>query len=182
MSCCVAGCGTTLALTRGRSDYPRPVTRGLLQTDRRAALRSLACAALAVPLISACDATDTTQGRSTGVRPTAGAAAADAALVHLLAQHIAGLRVAATAVAQRSAARRSWALDLASLHQQHLRKLGATSAHAAPSSARTPAALVAAEGVLRQALVIASGRAESGALAQVLASMAAAIDQRLVTT
>ncbi|HJQ05212.1 MAG TPA: hypothetical protein VJ872_07195 [Nocardioides sp.] len=156
------------------------MTRAPLQTDRRAALRSLACAALVVPLISACDATDTTQGRSTGVRPTAGSAAADAALVDVLAQQIAGLRVAATAVAKRSPRRRSWALDLASMHQQHLRKLGATTAHAAPSVARTPAALAAAEGVVRDALVSAAGRAESGALAQVLASMAAAIEQRLV--
>lgn len=163
------------------ADYPRPVTRAPLQTDRRAALRSLAWVALVAPLAAACDATDTTPARSTGVRPTAGAAAADATLVASLARRIAALRTAATAVAKHSPDRRAWALDLASLHQQHLRKLGAASTHASGVSARTPEALAAAERDLRQALVAASGRAESGALAQVLASMAAAVQQRLVT-
>lgn len=157
------------------------MTRAPLQTDRRAALRSLAWVALVAPLAAACDATDTTQGRSTGVRPTAGAAAADAALVTAVAGRIATLQAAATVVAKHSPSRRAWALDLASLHHQHLRKLGATSTRTTGVSARTPAALAAAEGDLRQALVSASGRAESGALAQVLASMAAAIQQRLVS-
>jgi hypothetical protein len=157
------------------------VTNRVPRTDRRGALRTAAIATLALPalpLAAACDATDTTphEGR---IDPTAGAAAADQALVDAVARRIAGLRQAATSLARHDHAHRSWLLAVAALHEQHLRKLGATGARPRAARATSVAALTSAERSLQQTLVAASSRAASGALAQVLASMAAAIEQRL---
>lgn len=179
MSCCVAGCAATLARCRPGSAYPQPVPEPVTLTDRRVALRG-AAAVLAIPLLAAgCDATDTTTPRNGRVRPTAGSANADQDLVASVAGRVAGVRAAATRLAQHDHTHRSWALGLASLHQRHLHRLG-TGWAAKPVKAQTAAALVAAERQLQQSLVSAAERAESGSLAQVLASMAAAVGQRLV--
>lgn len=133
-------------------------------------------AALALPVLAACDATDTGAGR---IEPTATSAAGDQALVDGVARRMATLRVAATTLARHDHGHRGWLLGLAALHQQHLHKLGATGTRPAHSRASTTGALTSAERDLQQALVTASSRAASGALAQVLASMAAAVAQRL---
>lgn len=168
----------TLARNDHRPAYPQPVPERVTLTDRRDALRG-AAAVLAIPLLAACDATDTTTPRNGRVRPTAGSANADQDLVASVAGRVAGVRAAATRLAQHDHTHRSWALGLASLHQRHLHRLG-TGWAAKPVKAQTAAALVAAERQLQQSLVSAAERAESGSLAQVLASMAAAVGQRLV--
>ncbi|MCL2543918.1 MAG: hypothetical protein FWE71_15850 [Nocardioidaceae bacterium] len=149
-------------------------------TDRRGALRAAAAAALTLPVLAACDATVSTPPRSGRERRTGRSSGGDQALVASLARQIAGTRAAATVVAHHHHDSRNWALGLATLHQKHLHRLGATSARPAVVSARTPTALVSAERRLQHSLVAGAGQAESGALAQVLASMAAAIGQRLV--
>jgi hypothetical protein len=159
--------------------YPLRVTNRVPLTDRRGVLRGAAVAAVALPVLAACDATDVTP-RNGSVRQTGRSSAADQALVSTIAGQVAGTRAAAASLAKHDKTRRTWALGLAALHQQHLRRLG-TGWTATQVKAGTPAALVAAEQRLQHALAVAAGQAESGALAQVLASMAAAIDQRLVT-
>ena len=145
---------------------------------RRGILRGAAVAALTMPVLAACDATDVTP-RNGSVRQTGQSSAADQTLVSTVAGVVAGTRAAANALSKNDKAHRTWALGLASMHQQHLSRLG-TGWTATPVQARTPAALAAAERTLQQKLVSAAQQAESGALAQTLASMAAAIGQRLV--
>jgi len=157
------------------------VTNRAPLTDRRVALRTAAVAALALPVLPAlagCDATDEVP-RTGKQRQTAGASPGDRALVQSVAVRIASLHAAATAAAKRDKAHRSWLLDLASLHQQHLHRLGATDARPQRSGRGTTARVVAGEQQLKSFLLGAADGAESGALAQVLASMAAAVAQRL---
>ncbi|GAB2985727.1 hypothetical protein [Nocardioides montaniterrae] len=154
------------------------MTISLPPTDRRGLLRGAAVATLALPVLAACDATEVTP-RSGSVKQSGDSSAADAALVAKIAGQVAGTRAAAQKLAKHDHAHRTWALQLASLHQQHLARLG-TGWIAPGVVAGTPKSLIAAEERLQQSLVRATGQVESGALAQVLASMAAAIGQRLV--
>ena len=160
--------------------YPRPVISRVPRTDRRAAVLSALAVVATAPVLAACDATDTTP-RSGHVSPTTDSAADDGAQVAAVARAIAGARAAALKLAKHDHAQRTWALGLAALHQQHLHKLGATGARPRTVHASTRQGLVTAEQDLQHRLVAACGRAQSGALAQVLASMAAAIGQRLVS-
>ncbi|GAA3522174.1 ferritin-like domain-containing protein [Nocardioides daeguensis] len=157
---------------------PRPVSRRLVLGG------GIGVATLA---LSGCDVLDDVLGSdddpgvSGAVTPTAPPADADSALVEGVLAEISttGGLAAATAAADpghRAAAR------LARIHRIHATELGGTVASAAPGAVAPadPQALLSAEGALQQQLVDAARKADSGGLAQVLASMAAALGQALV--
>lgn len=119
---------------------------------------------------------------SEAVEPTGQAVGADSGLVEQVSGEVAAALVAATATARRYRALRPVAQPFADLHLAHLESLDATADDSEGTApAGRPAALAAllrTEAKLQRSLVAAALEAESGALAQVFASMAAAVAQR----
>lgn len=145
----------------------------------------LAGAALA---LAGCDAVDDLldgddgPGVSGAVSPTALAVDADSDLVATVLDEVTATGALATAVGTTVPALAGAATRLARLHEAHATELGGADPVDAPvvPTARAAAlrSLARAEARLQDRLVEAAGRAESGALAQVLASMAAAVAQQ----
>lgn len=145
----------------------------------------LAGAALA---LAGCDAVDDLldgddgPGVSGAVSPTAPAVDADSDLVATVLDEVTATGALATAVGTTVPALAGAATRLARLHEAHATELGGADPADAPvvPTARAAAlqSLARAEARLQDRLVEAAGRAESGALAQVLASMAAAVAQQ----
>lgn len=145
----------------------------------------LAGAALA---LAGCDAVDDlldgddAPGVSGAVSPTAPAVDADSDLVATVLDEVTATGALATAVGTTVPALAGAATRLARLHEAHATELGGADPADAPvvPTARAAAlqSLARAEARLQDRLVEAAGRAESGALAQVLASMAAAVAQQ----
>jgi hypothetical protein len=93
-------------------------------------------------------------------------AALDAVLAQLLA-------------ARGVPAQRAAVVPLLRAHRRHLEALDATSSAQPSATSVTLAQVRAQELALRDSLVASAGRAQSGALARLLASMAASVDQHL---
>lgn len=136
--------------------------------------------------LSGCDVvdgllgSDDDPGVSGAVTPTAPPADDDSALVEDVLAEIS--TTGALAVATAAAPGHRAAARLARIHRVHATELGGTVASAAPGAVAPadPQALLTAEATLQQHLVDAARKADSGGLAQVLASMAAALGQALV--
>lgn len=140
-----------------------PVTHALL--PRRAALAAGAGVVLAA---AGCDG----RGSTPTARPT-GSTDPDTALV---AEVVTALRRAERVAGAQGA------LELAALHRAHLEALEAAPAAVGGRPPKRGAAPVRrTEEALHRTLVRAAERAESGALARLLASMSAAVAQRLAT-
>ncbi|KRB76054.1 hypothetical protein ASE01_13540 [Nocardioides sp. Root190] len=139
-------------------------------------------------LLGGCDAVgdlldgDDEPGVSGAVTPTAPAVDADSALVSEVTQAIAATSALATATGTTVAALARIGTHLARIHDAHLVELGGADPAQAPvvptDRATALKGLVLAEQRLQDRLVLAAGAARSGALAQVLASMAAAVAQQ----
>ena len=137
-----------------------------------------------------CDAVDGLLDRdddprvSGAVTPTAPAVDADSDLVTEVVTAVAAVAALATATGTTHPGLAATTARLEALHAAHLAELGGTDPAPAPTVAGTrPAALTAleqAETRLQDRLVQAAGEARSGALAQVLASMAAGVAQQRV--
>ena len=116
------------------------------------------------------------------VDPTAPAVDADSDLVETVAEHLATTLALAGAVGAAHRGLRPLSRRLAALHRAHLEQLGRSddgrgdTVRGSSAAARTR--LLRAEEQLQQRLVRAALDAESGALAQVFASMAAAVAQQ----
>lgn len=146
-----------------------------------------ALAASALALVG-CDAVDDLLGDeddpgvSGAVTPTAPAVDADSDLVATVLEAVTATGALATAVGTTVPALASAATRLARLHEAHAVELGGADQADAPAVPAGRAAalrrLEQAETRLQERLVTAAGEAESGALAQVLASMAAAVAQQ----
>lgn len=124
-------------------------------------------------------------GAAGAARPSEPAVDADSDLVERMGGEIGAVLLTARATARRHKSLRTVAQPFVVLHLAHLEDLDATAgdggtAPATPAAAR--AALLRAEEKLQRSLVRAALKAESGALAQVFASMAAAIAQRRAVT
>lgn len=157
---------------------PIPISRRALVTG------AVAGSALA---LTGCDSVadllegDDEPGVSGAVTPTAPAVDADSDLVAGVLDAVAAAAALATAVGTTVPALAPVATRFARLHAAHVEELGGTEPADSPvvPSAR-PAALrrlARTERRLQDRLVQAAGEAESGALAQVLAAMAAAVAQ-----
>lgn len=121
-----------------------------------------------------------------GAEPTAPAVDADSDLVEQVGAAIEAAAATATAVARQHPGHRALGRRLAALHRAHLAELGRGRVGAAPA-ARLPAArarehLLRVEAELERHLGRAAVEAESGALAQVFAAMAAALAQQRAVT
>lgn len=144
-------------------------------------------AASALALVG-CDAVDDLLGDeddpgvSGAVSPTAPAVDADSDLVATVLEAVTATGALATAVGTAVPSLASAATRLARLHEAHAAELGGADQADAPAVPAGRAAalrrLEQAESRLQDRLVTAAGEAESGALAQVLASMAAAVAQQ----
>jgi hypothetical protein len=128
---------------------------------------------------------DDEPGVSGAVTPTAPAVDADSALVTEVAQAIAATGALATATATTLAPLARLGTHLARIHAAHLAELGGdgpddqTAVPVVPTGRRAAlTALLLAEERLQDRLTVAAGAAQSGALAQVFASMAAAVAQQ----
>ncbi|GAA1524477.1 hypothetical protein [Nocardioides humi] len=125
---------------------------------------------------------DDDPGVSGAVTPTAPPADADSTLVEGILEAIAATGALATATGTAFPGLARIGSRLARLHDAHAAELGGTATTDPPqvAAARKPAraALLAAEADLQERLVGAAQQARSGALAQVLAAMAAAIAQQ----
>lgn len=138
--------------------------------------------------LSGCDGVDgllggdDDPGVSGEVSPTAPAVDDDSALVSEVAAAIAAVAALATATGTTVPALARVGAHLARLHEAHLERLGGAEAPdppAVPATRRAALArLLQAEVRLQDRLVAAAGEAGSGGLAQVLASMAAAVAQQ----
>ncbi|MDQ6524248.1 hypothetical protein RB608_11580 [Nocardioides sp. LHD-245] len=121
-------------------------------------------------------------GVSGAVTPTAPAADADSSLVGDTVEAISTTGALAAAVAAGFPALARRGARLARIHDAHAAELGGAVTAAAPAVPGDPkqawATLLAAEAELQQRLVAAAQQAHSGALAQVLAAMAAALAQQ----
>lgn len=138
-------------------------------------------------LLSGCDALDSVLGESDpvppgAVSPTAPAVDADSALVEEVATAIASAGALASATGTTIPALARVGARLARIHEAHAGELGRTTAADQPvvDGGRTAALrrLWRSEDALQLRLVAAAQDAESGALAQVFASMAAALAQQ----
>lgn len=138
-------------------------------------------------LLSGCDALDSVLGEGDpappgAVSPTAPAVDADSALVEEVATAIARAGALATATGTAVPALDRIGDRLARIHTAHAGELGRTSAADLPAVDGGKAAalrrLWRSEDALQSRLVAAAQDAESGALAQVFASMAAALAQQ----
>ena len=125
---------------------------------------------------------DETPGTTGAVTPTAPSADADSALVQETAPAIAATGALAAAVSAAVPALTRAGRRLSRLHDAHARELGWSGTAQQPSVTGGRAAvlrrLLNAEERLQEQLAAAALEAESGALAQVLASMAAAVAQQ----
>ena len=160
---------------------PFPLTRRAVVTG------GLAGAALA---LTGCDAIggvldgDESPGVSGAVTPTAPAVDADSDLVTSVLSSLHAAAALATAVGTTVPALAPVATPFARLHDAHVDRLGGSPASADPApvvpGGRGAALqrLAQSETRLQARLVKAAGKAERGALAQVLASMAAAVAQQ----
>jgi hypothetical protein len=144
--------------------------------------------------VAGCDAVDRLLGESkdSGVSPAPGATVsptapaddADSALVDKVVAVLSTTAALATQVGTRVPALTRVGARLARLHDAHVRELGGTPASGTRppkvAAGRRPALsqLLAAEAGLQDQLVAAAQSAQSGALAQLLASMAAAVAQQ----
>lgn len=137
--------------------------------------------------LTGCDALDSVLGDGDpvspgAVTPTAPAADADSTLVEEVATAIAAAGALAAATGTTIAPLARIGTRLSRLHASHASELGRTDAAAPPAvtGSRDVAlrALLASEAALQERLVAAALSAESGALAQVFASMAAALAQQ----
>ena len=115
--------------------------------------------------------------RSSGTTPAAGS---DTDLVDEVGQAIAD--TLASIRSARGAALRPVVRPFVRLHDAHLRKLGWSGSSQHGGRPATRDEVLAAERRLQSHLAHAAGEADSGALAQVLASMAAAIAQQVAVT
>lgn len=144
---------------------------------RRGLLLGGAGAVLAVA--AGCGTEDTAPASSA---PTADAVGADSDLVERVVAEIGTALGAAAATARRHRRLRGLARPFADLHRTHLERLEADAddpgADAPADEAAARAALLRAEERLQRRLVAAAVDAESGALAQVFASMAAGVAQQ----
>lgn len=125
---------------------------------------------------------DEDPGVSGTVSPTAPAVDADSDLVATVLDALTAAAALATAVGTTVPALAGVATRVARLHDAHVTELGGSGPAEAPVVPAGRAAalrrLAEAEARLQDRLVTAAGEAESGALAQVLASMAAAVAQQ----
>lgn len=138
--------------------------------------------------LTGCDAVgglldgDDGPGVSGAVTPTAPAVDADSDLVATVLDEVTAAAALATAVGTTIPALASVGTRLARLHEAHASELGGAEQADAPVVPKGRAAalrqLARAEARLQDRLVEAAGTAGSGALAQVLASMAAAVAQQ----
>ena len=145
-------------------------------------------AALATTL-SGCGSADSDAGDSAGAAdPTAPAVGADSDLVDRVAEHLGETLTLALSTGASFPALRPLTRRLVALHRAHLDELGrpgdGISGGKVGGGAETARArLLRSEEKLQARLARAALEAESGALAQVLASMAAAVAQeRLVAS
>lgn len=164
---------------------PFPLSRRALVTG------GLAGAALA---LAGCDAIgdvldgDDGPGVSGAVTPTAPPADADSDLVASVLTALEAAGALATAVGTTVPGLAALATPFARLHDAHLAELGGSGSASGSASGAAPVVpggkgaalrrLAQSEARLQDRLVQAAGRAESGALAQVLAAMAAAVAQQ----
>lgn len=133
----------------------------------------------AVALAAGCGAQDSGAGASAD--PTAPAVGADSDLVERVVAEIGTALGAATATARRHRALRGLARPFVGLHRTHLDRLeaGSDAQGTAPGDeGAARAALLRAEERLQVRLVDAAVEAQSGALAQVFAAMAAGVAQQ----
>lgn len=125
---------------------------------------------------------DDDPGVSGEVTPTAPAVDGDSALVREIAAAIAAVSALAVATGESVPALARVGTHLARLHDAHLERLGGAETPdppAVPTARRAALArLLQSEARLQDRLVAAAGEAGSGGLAQVLASMAAAVAQQ----
>ncbi|SFC08462.1 hypothetical protein SAMN04487968_103315 [Nocardioides terrae] len=144
----------------------RPIRRPLSRPVSRRSVQGLLAGAVLVPL-AGCDL------RPDATSPTPPPPTADERLVDATAAAIRTARDVAARVPEGRA--------LVGVHEAHLTALGAPSASASPSApaAPAPADLRATEGGLESTLTDAATRASDGALARLLASMAASVAQHL---
>ena len=135
-------------------------------------------------LFGGADDSGVSTGPGTTVSPTAPAEDADSALVDEIVTVLSTTAALATQVGTQVPSLARIGARLARLHDAHVRELGATPAAGTPPpkvpAARRPALrqLLAGESDLQNQLVAAAQSAHSGALAQLLASMAAAVAQQ----
>ncbi|KAA1420789.1 hypothetical protein F0U44_00075 [Nocardioides humilatus] len=138
-------------------------------------------AAGAALLVSGCGVRDS-RGSATSGDPTAPAADADSDLVVEIVDQITGALSLAKATGTAFKSLRPLSRDLVALHDAHLDELGESadpSKEVVKGTVETARArLLRAEENLQGRLVTAALAAESGALAQTFASMAAAIAQQ----
>jgi hypothetical protein len=161
----------------------RPLVR------RRTALTGALGGVAVMVLANGCDHGDDIGEPASSASPSVGTSSAsapeqtpDEALVD---QVLAGLGTALTVVvhARKSPVLRQQLLPLLRAHRRHVDVLDGQPPVAPPGPATDPAASLRAvrrsEVQLQAALVDAAGRAESGALAKLLASMSASVTQHL---
>ena len=140
----------------------------------------------AAVVLTACDVLDGPSGdEGPGVSPDASVDAvdADSTLVEEVGEAIASTAALATATGAAYPALTGLGTRLAKVHEVHARGLGRTTPAPAPTIASGNSALarqqlLAAEQQLQTRLVEAAQQAESGSLAQLIASMAAAVAQQ----
>lgn len=155
-----------------------------VRASRRALLGGSLAGAAA--LLTGCGELDSSSGATApgAADPTAPAVDADSDLVADVVEEITSALALATATATSFPGLRAFARDLGDLHRAHLGELGAPTGPKRPrrpvedDAASARAKLLRAEERLQGDLVEAAGAAGSGALAQVFASMAAAVAQR----
>lgn len=125
---------------------------------------------------------DQSPGVSGAVSPTAPAVDADSDLVATVLDVITAAAALATAVGTTVPALAGVATRVARLHEAHATELGGADVADAPAVPEGRAAalrrLAEEEARVQDRLVTAAGAARSGALARVLASMAAAVAQQ----
>lgn len=139
-------------------------------------------------VLAGCDAVDGllpdegTPGVSGAVTPTAPAVDADSGLVDEVVAALDEALALAVATGTAVPALAATGARFDRLHRAHLAELGGSGRAAAPQVSRTRSvatrALLRSEARLQSDLLDAAGRAQSGALAQALASMAAAVAQQ----
>jgi hypothetical protein len=137
--------------------------------------------ALLVAAASGCGASSSADGQATVGDPTAPAVDADSDLVETVGAQLTAALSLAGATASSVPQVRPLAQRFTTLHRAHLRELSrphdAGEGRVKGSAETARARLLRAEEKLQGQLVKASLAAESGALAQVFASMAAAVAQ-----
>ena len=171
-------------MSRTPSTGVRPFSARRAETSRRAVLRTgaaLSIGALGAVALAACDAADSPTGDPAAVATTAPAVDADADLVATTGQAIADTAAVVAGAGKADPALRPLARELDALHRVHLDELGwsgTTTRPPRPAPRRAREVARTAEADLRARLADASLAAGSGGLAQLFASMAAAIAQR----